>query len=162
MASKADITPRVAILKVATKSAIEAMRSLELASAATDVKKSQLSRCSSQNEADTLSLRDAVALDEATMALGGPFIVRAMARVLNCAVVELPDVEMPATDLATTVVRLSAELGDLSRCIAEALADGKVTPREASRALDEVHHINQVSAQLRLRLIAIRDGGAER
>lgn len=158
MANKGSVTPRLAIVKRATREAIEAAGGLDVVAQATSAGRSQLSRASSQNEGDTLSLRDALVLDELTLGRGGPFIVKAMARLQNHALVDLPEGDVAVGDLATMVVSLSAELGDLSRCIAEALADNKVTPKEAVRALDELHHINQVSARLRLLLIALRDG----
>lgn len=158
MSAAATISPRLALVKRATREAIEACGGLDVVGQATRAGKSQLSRCSSQNDGDTLSLRDALAVDELSLGRGGPFIVKAMARALNHALVDLPEGEVAAGDLATAVVTLSAELGDLSRCIADALKDRKVTPKEAVRALDELHHINQVTAQLRLMLIALRDG----
>ncbi len=159
MPRKAENTPRIAILKRATRDAVEAIGGLDLASGETAIGRSQLGRCQSRTETDTLSLRDAITLDELSMSRGGPFLLTAYARLLNHAVVELPDVEIATADLATSVVNLAVELGDLSRCISEAMADGKVEEKEARRALDELHQLNQLSARLRLQLIALANGG---
>ncbi|HEX7856113.1 MAG TPA: phage regulatory CII family protein [Sphingobium sp.] len=155
---KGGISPRLAIIKRSTREAIEAAGGLEVVAQVTNAGRSQLSRCQSQNEVDTLSLRDALALDELTLGRGGPFIATAMARLLNQVLVELPDGEAALDHVMTGVVRLSAELGHLATCVSESLADGKFEPKEAITALDEVHHINKVTAELRLLLIAIRDG----
>jgi hypothetical protein len=154
------ITAGVSSLKRATREAIEAAGGLDSAEKDTRAGRSQLSRCQSQNDDDTLSLRDALALDEITLARGGPFILKALAKRLNHAVVELPDFSGDGTGLAESVMTLAAELGDVSRKISKVLADGKVSPAEAQAVLDELYEHDQASAALRLRLEAIARPGS--
>lgn len=149
-----SVTPRIAILKRATRAAVEAVGGLELAAGEISIGKSQLGRCQSINDGDTLSLRDALALDEITLGAGGPFILRAMGRLLGHAVVALPDVEDSA-GIAMSMIDLTAQLGDLSHAIADALGDGTVSRGEAQRALQELHEMLEAGARLSLLLSAL-------
>jgi hypothetical protein len=153
--AQGNITPGVASLNRATREAIEAAGGLDVAARETAVGKSQLSRCQSQHDDDTLSTRDALTLDEITAARGGPFILKAFARQLNYAVVQLPDFSGDGSGLAESVMVLAAELGDVSRKISIVLSDGDCSPAEAQAVLDELYEHDQASAALRVRLEAI-------
>lgn len=102
----------------------------------------------------------ALALDEAAVALGhGPEITRALCRELGGVFVLLPDCLADPDSLAGMVMELTHRLGDISQAMRQALGDGDVSPAEAQRLLDLQHEHDAVSAQLRLALEAIREGG---
>ncbi len=153
MLDRGGNTPGVASLKRATREAIEAAGGLDVAQRETRARKSQLGRCQSQHHDDTLSLRDALALDEITLARGGPFILHALARALEHEAVTKCEAMASGEGLAAAVVCLSARLGDVSTCVVEALADGTVTRKERVGIMDALNRMEQFSVGLRMQLV---------
>jgi len=136
MARADEITPQVAMLSQATRRAIEAIGGLENAAQVTSRSTSQLGRCQSANDGDTLSLRDAVALDDATAGRGGPHILRQIARMLGHEVIAIPTAPSDREEIKAQLMAVMTEVGDVSSEVIEAERDGVWTASEALRALD--------------------------
>lgn len=135
MARPSDITPQAAMLSQAARRAIEAIGGLENAAQVTSRSTSQLSRCQSANEDDTLSLRDAFALDDATTGRGGPHILRQLARMLGHEVIAIPTTPSDREEVKAQLMAVMTEVGDVSAEVIEAERDGVWTQAEARRAL---------------------------
>lgn len=155
MSARLPVEVRVAILSAATRDAIEASGGLENAARVTRAGRSQLSRCQCAHEDDTLSTRDALALDDVTLGRGGPHILRAYAGLLNHIVIPMPAAPDDPHDIAAQVMRIGAELGDLSRAVADALADGAVDRREAVHGLDQIDDLMTAASALRATFFGI-------
>jgi hypothetical protein len=151
-----DITPAVAILSTATRDAIDALGTLENSTAVVTVGQTQLWRCQSATDGDTLSLRDAQALDRAGAGRGGPFILRAYAQLLNHIAIPLPDVRADHPgEITDKLIEMVGEFGDLSRTVTAAEADEEWRRREAQRALDDLDEIFRLGGEMRALLMAI-------
>lgn len=155
------------ILARATKSAIQAAGGLARCEGEVDVTDSQLSRCCSPYHRDSITIRDAAAIDAIGHGQPGhPHILRALARVIGgFVVIELPEAIDDDSALVHSVLELSAELGDVSATIAASLrgdsAGGtKVVRDEAQLALEHLTHLDQASAKLRRKLERIAKGDA--
>lgn len=156
-------TPREQVLSTATKRAIGAAGGLEDVEKETVAKRSQLSRCCNPALSDSITIRDAVTVDDMTHgAPGFPNIVRAMARQLNCLVIEMPSLPDDPAQLQASLLCLTVELGDVAREIGDALRDGEVSRNEAQRVLAQIDELDAASAQLRAKLMAITAKGARK
>lgn len=149
MRRRDEITPRVAILSSASRDAIEAIGGLENAERVTTARRSQLSRCQSTNDGDTLSLRDAIALDEATLARGGPHILQKMALLLGHVAIPVPTAPTDHEEIQAQIMTIAADLGDVSREAIEAERDGIWEPKEALRALARADELLAATAAMR-------------
>lgn len=99
----------------------------------------------------------ALALDEIAVSQGHlPPIASALARELGGVFVPNVDALADEGTLAGMVMQLSKELGDVAGEIAKAMADGVVTPDEATGALDQLDDLARVTSQLRAALESIR------
>lgn len=146
------------VMALATRRAIEAANGLAICSAETGKSTSQLSRCGSTEQIDSLSVRDAVTIDAlGAGTLGAPFILNAMARRLGMVVIEGPGTLIEADGIQASVLEITCELGDVCASIREALADGKWSIRELHDALAQVDELNAASAKLRAGLMAELD-----
>lgn len=161
------ISPEEQILARATKLAIRAAGGLEICERETGTSDSQLSRCCSPNARDSITIRDAAAIEAIGHGQPGhPHIVHALARLLGGVFIQLPDAAIDAGGLQLGVLELSAELGDISGAVRDALgatsAGGSaVTPAEAMMVLDHIADLDRASARLRHSLEAIAKGRAE-
>lgn len=143
------LTPSERALALATKKAITAADGLEFVAAEIGLSTTQLSRCNNPNYRDSITIRDAVQIEQ----LGnGNHILRAMARQLGMLVIPVPSTSADPDGLTQTVIELAAEFGDVSRSIYAAVKDGKCDPSEASAALEQLDQMDEVSAKLRLLL----------
>lgn len=145
-------------LALATKRAVQAAGGLKVCEDETKVSDSQISRCCSPNQRDSISVRDAVRIDAIGAGEAGhPHILNVMAEILGAVVIMLPE---PVTDdrcLQMSVIELSCELGDVSRAVSDALsgtgdAGTEVTPAEARVALERLADLDRSSAKLRHQL----------
>lgn len=142
-------------LALATKRCVQGAGGLKVCEAETGLSDTHLSRFCSTEQRDSISIRDAVRLDALCHEDGAPHILGAMASILGCVVIPLPE---PVTDdrcLQRGVMALAVELGDLSRTIADALSgssDGgpDVTPGEAEAGLADVAALERVTARVRV------------
>lgn len=141
---------RVAILSAATRQAVEAMGSLDLAAQVTRAGRTQLGRCQSEHEDDTISLRDAEALDRAVLGRGGPFILPVLARLLNHVAIPMPEAPDDHDVVTHQLMVVTGELGDLSRTIVEALRDGRICAREARTAIERTDELLTAASALRV------------
>lgn len=154
------------VLALATKRAIQAAGGLEVCERETGISDSQLSRCCSPNQRDSLTIRDAAVIEAIGFGKEGhPFILHALARIVGGhIVVRLPDVHHDEAGLVASTLELATELGDVSRAISEAMSSSSaggadVTPAEAVAVLEHVDELDRASARLRQRLKAIAEGG---
>lgn len=161
---RGDIATGEKALALATKRAIEAAGGLERCADETSIKKSQLSRCSSVNEPDSITIRDAITIDLlGTRVEGQPFILRAYCRQLGGVFVPMPEPQDDANGLTLSVVELAGELGDLSDSIRTAIsAQGdqgeEVSPRERDAIRADIQTMLETLAALDQRMLAL-DGG---
>lgn len=161
-----DISSGEKALALATKRAIEAAGGLDRCAEETPVGRSQLSRCGSVNERDSISIRDAVTIDQlGQRSEGHPFIVRAMCRQLGGVFVMLPEpvIDEGASPLTLSVVELAGELGDLSDSVRAALCQrgergSEVTPREAAAIRADIQTMQETLAALDHQLAAMAKG----
>jgi hypothetical protein len=153
------VTVEEQVLALATKRDIEAAGGLEVCAAETGLSTSQLSRCSSRNHRDSLTVRDAATIGAiGTGAPGSPFVLHALARLAGKLVIDGPGTVTDAACVQAGVIELVTELGDFARAVGAAVADGKWTPREVEAALTELDHVDAVSAATRGKLMAIKRG----
>lgn len=155
MPAPGAITSTDRTLANATRESVEAAGGAEIAMRETGLGKSQLYRTMSINDVDSLSLRNALTLDRMS---ADPAILRAYGRILGAVVVLLPDAPDSEDSFVQSVMAMSAELGDVSRSIGDALRDGTIEAREALGAIEEVNHVIDLAVALRARLQGIVDG----
>jgi len=163
--ARGDISSGEKALALATKRAIEAAGGLDPCAAETAIGRSQLSRCGSVNERDSISIRDAVTIDLLGQRSDGhPFIVRALCRQVGGVFVPLPEPQDDADGLTLSVVELAGELGDLSNSVRMALCahgdDGEaVSARENEAIRADILAMQETLAALDQRLAAMRGEG---
>lgn len=158
------------VLATATKHAIQAAGGLDVCERETGLSDTQLSRCCSPNRRDSITIRDAVAIEAINHGRDGhPHILRAMARVIGgCAVILLPEAEEAGGDcLRSGAIELTAELGDFQASLLDAFransAGGEsMTPAEAAVAIERLDDVDRVSARLRHHLEHIARQGERR
>ncbi len=143
MADRGDISSGEKTLALATKRAVEAAGGLDRCVQETPVGRSQLSRCCSVNDRDSVTVRDAVTIDQLGVAIAGqPFILRAMAREQGFALVRLPQGVADGTGLHQRVVAMTRDLGDVAEEFMMATSSSspgaeKIVVEEARRMRDE-------------------------
>lgn len=161
--ARGDISSGEKALALATKRAVEAAGGLDRCTDETPIGRSQLSRCGSVHERDSISIRDAVTIDLIGQRSDGhPFIVRAMCRQLGGVFVQLPEPQDDADGLTLTVVELAGELGDLSDSVRSALcARGEggaaITVRESEAIRADIHQMQETLAAMDRRLAMAGD-----
>lgn len=146
------------VLAQATKLAVQAAGGLEVCARETGLSTSQLSRCCSPNAPDSINLAAACAIEAIAHGQAGhPHILRAQARLLGFVLVALPQGLDSGGAFTASIMKLTAELGDVANSIGLALSDdGEVSPTEARTILEQIGDLDAASAALRLRLEAIR------
>ena len=155
------LSPDEQALSLATKRAIQAAGGLEVCARETGLSTSQLSRCCSPHERDSITERDAATIEAIGHGQAGhPHILRARARLLGFLLIKLPECADDPDGLLQSVMELTAELGDVAQAINEAMRDRVVTDREARAALDQLSDLDQASAKLRLKLQSIAGNGS--
>lgn len=152
-------TPDEKSIALGVRRAIEGARGLEIAARETGLSTTQLSRQQTVGAPDTIGCAHAVTLDR--LSDGELPILRAMARLLGAVVIATPQGPVDETGIQAGVLRLTCELGDVAREIADALADGVVTPREARGGLAQLDDLDAASGALRALLMARLDPQGE-
>lgn len=138
------------VLALGTKNAVAAIGLIEL-EPHVGISRSQLSRCCSIDNVDSITIRDAAIVD--SLGDGGLHILRALAKVLGCVVVPLPEGPDDPTGLQQSAMTLTVELGDVVASIRDALhGDGECDGVEAQRALRELDQLDTASAAIRVML----------
>ena len=150
------------VLAQATKRDVQAAGGLEVCAAECGLSISQLSRCGSTGHADSLTLRDAATIGAITTGTrGAPFVLHALARLLGKIVIDGPGAVDTPDCVQASVMELVCELGDVSRSVSMAVADGRWTMREVDASLTELDQHDVVSARLRAKLMQIKRGLGE-
>lgn len=140
-------------LKRALRAAIHGCGGIDGAAATVEKSRSLVGSWHNINQDDLPTLADALAIDEIAVIEGKrPEIVAAMARELGGVFLKLPQVLDDGHGLVLRVCELAKELGDVSARVSEAVADDKVTPREASIAETEVNELIERAVMLRAEL----------
>lgn len=154
MNTNAPLSPGEKALALATKRAIQAADGLAFCEGETGVSDTHLSRCCSVNHRDSITIRDAVKIEQ----LGsGNHILKAMARQLGLLVIPVPSADVDGQGLSQSVIELGAEFGDVSRAVIAALNDGNCNASEASAVLEQLDQMDEVSARLRVQLRLLAD-----
>lgn len=167
MSARGDISSGEKALALATKRAIEAAGGLDRCADETTPGRSQLSRCASVNERDSLTIRDAVTIDQIGQRSDGhPFIIRAMCRQLGGVFVGLPEGDGDSSGLTLSVVELAGELGDLSDSVRAALchhgeAGSAVSPRENAAIRADILAMQETLAALDRLMVSMTPAGAD-
>lgn len=145
------------VLAQATKDAVKAAGGLDVCQRETGKSDTQISRCCSPHQPDSISVRDATIIQAIGHgAPGHPHILRAQARLLGFVCVPLPEVAGDDQALLKTVAEMMAELGDVATEVAAALRDdGICDAAEAKTVLAQLDDHDTVSARLRAQLNAI-------
>lgn len=152
--ARGDISSGEKALALATRRAIEAAGGLDRCSEETAIGRSQLSRCGSVNERDSISIRDGVTIDLiGQRSEGHPFITKAMCRQLGGVFVALPQAHGEGDGLTLTVVELAGELGDLSDSVRHALsaqgeAGAGISDRENDAIRADIHQMQETLAAM--------------
>jgi hypothetical protein len=154
------LSPDEQVLAGATKMAVQAAGGLDVCARETGISTSQLSRCCNPQSRDSITLRDALTIQQIGYGTSGhPAVLRAMARLLGFVVVKLPHCLDDKAGVAECMMQLTRELGDVAGEISAALADdGEVDAREARAILQQMDEMDEVSATLRLLLTRIGHG----
>jgi hypothetical protein len=162
--NRADhLTSDEQILARATKHAIQAAGGLEVCASETGLSTSQLSRCCSPHERDSLTIRDANTIEAiGNGAAGHPHILRALARLQGYVLIKTPEAHGDTDGLLQSVMELTVELGDVASSIHEAMRDSDFKPSEAVRSIEQLDELDEASAKLRLKLKAIADSPNKR
>lgn len=151
-----DITSDEQVLAEATKQAIQAAGGLEVCGRETGKSTSQLSRCCSKFEPDSITIRDANIIEGISHGRSGhPHILRARARLLGFLLVELPEVHDGTDTLAALMTDLACELGDVAQALRDTTSAGSaggkdITKGECDALLAQLDDLDQVSARFRL------------
>ena len=154
------------VLAAATKRAVQAAGGLEVCERETGLSDSHVSRCCSPNHRDSITIRDAVAIEAIGHGEAGhPHILSAMARIIGGVFIMLPEGVADDRSLQMSVIELSSELGDVSRAVSDAVAGSgaggsAVTAAEAGMVLEHLADLDRASARLRHQLERIAQGDA--
>ena len=118
----------------AVRELISAAGGLERAAEDIGKGKSQLGRYQSQNETDSMTLRDIEILEGITHGKSGhPIVTRYLATRAGFALVKLPNVCARGTDLLHLVGEQARESGRITASVIEALEDQKLELHEVRR-----------------------------
>lgn len=152
------------VLAAATKKAVQAAGGLEICERETGLSDSHISRCCSPNHRDSITIRDAVALEAIGHGEAGhPHILNAMARILGGVFIKLPEAVADDRTLQMSVIELTCELGDVSHAVSDAVAGSslggtQVLAAEAAVVLEHLADLDRASARLRHQLERIAKG----
>lgn len=138
---------RLLVLKQASAQLVTQLGGIEGAAATLEKGKSVVGRWVNRNDADHLiNVADLAALEAIA---ARPLVTETLCKLAGGIFVPHVDLAADEGTLGWLVMQLSKELGELSGEIAQALADGVVTPTEAKRAMAQLDDLDRVSAQLR-------------
>jgi hypothetical protein len=147
------LPPEERLLALATKRAIEAAGHLAVCAPATGLSDSHLSRCSSIDSRDSITIRDARTIDAlGTGVAGHPFILQEYARQIGFVAIQRPTGPQDPDGIMQSMMELTSELGDVAASISAGLRDRKINAAEARHALDQLFELDRASATLRHKL----------
>lgn len=157
MALAGDISSSDIVIAIATREAVEAAGGAQIVMRETNMTKTPLYNCMSEQHADSVSVRNAVLIDR--LSGGRAAILRAQARILGYALVKIPDAPEDELGIIESVCKMSADLGDVSRATSEGLACRKYSPGEALRTVEKIDVLQESAASLRVKLMRIVEDG---
>lgn len=133
-----QLTPQQLAIKGATRRAIDAVGGLEAAATFVRLKKSHLHRCCSVNEPTCFAPLDvAQVLDEHA---GYPYIAEQM--------LKFQPARRTHKDPHELLSSLLKEAGELGSVVSDALADGRICPREATAIIKEATDLKEACQRL--------------
>lgn len=150
---------RAKALKLASGELVQSLGGIEGAAASLEKGKSVVGRWVNRNDPDHfIGVADLVALE---LLAPRPVVTELLCKLQGGLFVPHIDLAADEGSLSWLVMQLSKELGELSGNIAAALADGRVTAREAEAAVCELDDLDRASQRLRaaLAMITRDDGG---
>lgn len=140
----------------AVRTLISAAGGLEPAAEVTGKSTSQLSRCSSPNDKDSLSIRDVELLESVTHSTAGhPHVARYLAARAGFVLFRQPTAAPQGADLLQLVARQAKESGDITANMIAALADKHLSKAEILKLRREVHELIEVAVCMDAELNAI-------
>ncbi|MDF0540810.1 hypothetical protein PX699_00510 [Sphingobium sp. H39-3-25] len=147
---------------MATRDAVEAAGGVDIVIRETGLGKSQVYRCMSVNEPDSLSERHADIVDSLRKA-GEPLILKARARLQGGVFVQLPDALGDVNCIVAGVVELAGELGEVSDSVREAIHSASelgaaISASEAAAIDGRLEELIGTAMAMRLSLQPIREG----
>ncbi|MDE0878547.1 MAG: hypothetical protein OSB00_07760 [Sphingomonas bacterium] len=133
-----------------------------IAAAGGGARQQRMSDCGNPNTPDFLRIDEVATLEDVTVGQPNhPIVTRTMARRQGFALVRLPERLPQATDLLALLAEQAKENGDIAALILAALADGKVTRREAGSVRPQVHEAIAVLVAMDAELAIIEAEGSE-
>lgn len=140
----------------AVRELIKAAGGLEEAHGITGKSTSQLGRCSSPNDKDSLSIRDVELLESVTHdTTGHPHVSRHLAANAGFVLFRKPTVRATGADLLGLVARQAQESGDITAKMIAALADKKLNQAEIADLRREVRELIEVAVCMDAELSAL-------
>lgn len=112
-----------------------------------------INKCNPNSETHKLTLREAMAMMINT---GDVQILEVLASELGYTIE--PKASRSTKDLMAAVLTADAEHGDVGRSIQEALADGRLTPREVAKVRDEVSEAKRALDDLLSTVVTLHEG----
>lgn len=110
---------------------------------------SHIGRYQSPNDHDSITLRDIRKLEECTVGKGGhPLITRYLANQNGFVLIKLPTDNPSPGQLMKYIGAMTKELGEVSKHILDALADGEIDSDEARGAIEECFDLLRVTVGL--------------
>jgi hypothetical protein len=123
--------------------------------------RSQLQRCASANDTDSLTLRDAHTIDSIGAHVDGhPFIARTMARLQGYGLHVLPEARAGSGHWWDHCGALTMEAGEIVAKIGKGMADGGLCARDvnASGLRADAQQLLEIAATLLAELDAVGEG----
>ena len=145
-------------LKQATGELVHVLGGIEGAAASIEKGKSVVGRWANRSDADHfINVADLVALE---LLAPRPVVTELLCKLAGGIFVPHVDLAADEGSLAWMVMQLSKELGDVSGQMAGALADGRVTPAEATASREQLRDLFEVARRLDAALARIETEGA--
>jgi len=153
-------SPRHARIQVAVTEAVEICGGVEAAGSVTGRGKTTAGNWHTNTHDKLPDVAQGLTLDSVAVAQGRePPITGAMARELGGVFLPLDAADPCEAALPGHVMQLTTELGDLSRRVGEALADGKVCRDDASKIEREINDLIAVAVRARAHVQRLQERG---
>lgn len=144
------LLPQSARLKRAMVAAVDLCGGIDGVAALLNKSRSLAGSWRNINQPDMPKVEDALAMDSVAVAQGQePAIVSAMAREPGGVFLPLQASDPSTEALPGHVMKLAVEFGDLSRSVTEALADGTVCGKDATRIEQDLNDLISIAVRAR-------------
>lgn len=164
MSGRRDIRhpPEALALKVASKALVRAAGGGEGAGETCGSRQQRLSDCGNAHTPDFLRIDEVALLEDVTAASPThPIVTRTLARRQGFALVQLPEAIPSGADLLRLLGEHARESGEIAGALIVALADGRVTRREAGSIRPQIEELITVAVAMDAELAAIEAGESE-